>query len=91
MGAKPRQKSMDCLSIIQESTHGEMILDKLQKLYDSEINCKIEWFWDTGVEWYLGDEMNGWKKDGRVDTVTEAIDALWNAAKEKYPNAECFK
>jgi hypothetical protein len=31
----------------------------LQALYDSEINCRIESFWDGGWTGWLGDEMNG--------------------------------
>jgi hypothetical protein len=33
---------------------------ELQKIYDSEINVRINWFWDGGIEVHLGDEMNGY-------------------------------
>jgi len=32
---------------------------ELQKIYDSEINIRIGWLWDGGIEVRLGDEMNG--------------------------------
>ena len=30
-----------------------------QKIYGSEINVEIGWFWDCGIEVRLGDKMNG--------------------------------
>jgi len=33
--------------------------EELQKIYDSEINVRISWFWDCGISIHLGDEMNG--------------------------------
>jgi hypothetical protein len=26
-----------------------------EKIYDSEINCRLEWFWDTGFTWSIQD------------------------------------
>jgi hypothetical protein len=40
--------------------------DVLQRLYDSEINARIEWVWDGGVQWRLGDASNGYGAEGRV-------------------------
>ncbi len=31
---------------------------ELQKIYDSEINVRIGWLWDGGIEVRLGDEVN---------------------------------
>jgi hypothetical protein len=31
----------------------------LQDLYDSEITCRVESFWDDGWRGTLGDEVNG--------------------------------
>jgi hypothetical protein len=31
---------------------------EVQKIYDSEINLRISWFWDGGIEIRLGDDMN---------------------------------
>jgi hypothetical protein len=30
---------------------------ELQKIYDSEINVEIGWFWDGGIEVRLGDTL----------------------------------
>jgi hypothetical protein len=30
-----------------------------QKIYDSEINVRISWLWDGGIQVRLGDEVNG--------------------------------
>lgn len=38
---------------------GEDLALELQKIYDSEINISIGWFWDGGITLRLGDEMNG--------------------------------
>ncbi len=63
-------------------------MDKqLQNLYDSEINCKLSWTWDEGVNWYLGDNQNGWKDQGYALTMREAISALYKAATKCYPNS----
>ena len=32
---------------------------ELQKIYDSEINIRINWLWDCGIDVRLGDQMNG--------------------------------
>ncbi len=57
----------------------------LQYLYNKEINAKLESFWDGGVHWYLGDEMNKFIADGYGETWEEAIDELFAAALEHYP------
>jgi hypothetical protein len=38
---------------------GMDLATELQNIYDSEINIRIGWLWDGGVEVQLGDEMNG--------------------------------
>jgi hypothetical protein len=37
-----------------------MLEDELQRIYDSEINVRISWLWDGGIDVRLGDEMNGY-------------------------------
>ena len=59
----------------------------LQELYNSEINWKISTFWDGGFDWWLGDEMNGFKAEGGADTLEEAVAALEQAALEHFPNS----
>jgi hypothetical protein len=48
---------------------------ELQKIYDSEINIRISWLWDGGIEVWLGDEMNGFLAQETVGTAGEI--ALW--------------
>jgi hypothetical protein len=43
----------------------------LQRLYDSEINVWVTLFWDDGFYVRLGDEMNGFRAEGRCDTWAE--------------------
>jgi hypothetical protein len=60
----------------------------LQRLYNSEINARIEWVWDGGVEWSLGDEYRGWKATGREAAIALAAVALAKAAAQNYPKSE---
>jgi hypothetical protein len=39
---------------------------ELQNIYDSEINIRIGWLWDGGIEVRLGDEMNGFLAEENV-------------------------
>lgn len=58
----------------------------LQALYDSEINCRIESFWDDGWIGWLGDELNGFpfaKVRGR--TLADCVTELGQQASVLYP------
>jgi hypothetical protein len=46
---------------------------ELQRIYDSEINTRIFWFWDSGFTIQLGDQMNGYLA---VETVASAAEIL---------------
>lgn len=59
----------------------------LQELYDSEINAKIEWFWDNGFEVMLGDEMNGYVAHERLDDFSSVEDWLECQAIKHYPES----
>jgi hypothetical protein len=48
----------------------------LQRLYDSEINVWITSFWDDGFYARLGDEMNGYRAEGRCDTWVDVERSL---------------
>jgi hypothetical protein len=39
---------------------------ELQKIYDSEINVRISWLWDGGIDVRLGDDMNGYLAEENV-------------------------
>ena len=60
--------------------------DILQALYDSEINTRIESFWDRGWTGWLGDEMNGFTLGHvRGATFAECVVELANQACSVYP------
>jgi hypothetical protein len=63
------------------------MLEKLQSLYDSEINFTLSCFWDGGFHWQLGDEMNGFKREGDTLTLAESVAELCLAAHEQYPDS----
>lgn len=63
----------------------------LQELYDSEINCRIETFWDAGFAVKLGDEMNGFIWDGEFRSLAAALEALTEAACDAYPDSAFAK
>lgn len=69
--------------------------EKLQALYDSEINFEISCFYDMGFLIKLGDTLNGHQAQaGHQDylaTVDEASDLLWRLAQVYYPKAKCFE
>ena len=59
----------------------------LQAMYNSEINIQLSTFWDGGVEWKLGDGMNGFVAEGHADTFALAVVELAAAAVEHYPGS----
>jgi hypothetical protein len=46
---------------------------ELQKIYDSEINIEIGWFWDGGIEVRLGDKMSGYLAEETLTSTSEII------------------
>jgi len=67
------------------------MIDVLQELYDSEINFDISTLWDGGVDWKLGDEMNGYKAEGNGCTVESAILSTAMAALQHFPDSDFAK
>jgi hypothetical protein len=67
-----------------------MIEAELQKIYDSEINVRIQIdnFWDGGWRVAVGDDLNGlhWY-DGDVKDVNGILPALQSLIKEHYPES----
>ena len=57
----------------------------LQALYNSEINIEMKWFWDGGIEYRIGDELNGWKYESQKQTVREAVTDIARNACRVYP------
>lgn len=66
-------------------------MSTFQKLYDSEINFKIESFYDGGFRVSLGDEMNGWKNVGETRTFQGAENWLINQVIFYYPDSKFVK
>lgn len=68
----------------------------LQDLYDSEINAKISWMWDGGIDVQLGG-LPGYNDDAKYDdrenvrTIAEAENWLKEKAIEYYPNSTFAK
>jgi hypothetical protein len=60
---------------------------ELQKIYDSEINVRIRWFWDAGITVELGDELSGFVAEETVALVTEIVPWLQEAIAHFYPTS----
>ena len=60
---------------------------ELQKIYDSEINIRIGWLWDGGIEVRLGDDMNGYLAEETVRTVAEIVPWLQEAIAHFFPES----
>jgi hypothetical protein len=63
----------------------------LQDLYDSEINARVEWFYDGGFSVSIGDMLNGWKASQNLRTLIEAVDWLRTEAVKRYPESAFAK
>ena len=65
-------------------------MKRLQALYDSEINWRIDTFWHSGFRWHLGLGDNvgaAWDAQGEADTLAEAIEQLVEAALLHHPKS----
>ena len=61
----------------------------LQALYSSEINCRIQSFWDGGWTGFLGDEMNWFPWAGVSGrTLDECVTELASQAVAVYPDSD---
>jgi hypothetical protein len=50
---------------------------ELQKIYDAEINVRIGWFWDSGLEIRLGDSKNEYVAEENVPTTVAQPFKAW--------------
>ena len=64
--------------------------DILQHIYDSEINIRIDWQWDAGVDWSITSGYDGCvcEARGTTDTVENAVRELANTACCIYPGSQ---
>jgi hypothetical protein len=53
--------------------------------YDSEINVRIGWLWDGGIEVRLGDDVNGYLAAETVASAAEILPWLQEAIAHFYP------
>ena len=59
----------------------------IQDLYASEINARIEWFYDGGFSVSIGDMLSGWKATDNLRTLAEAVAWLRVTAIRLYPDS----
>jgi hypothetical protein len=60
----------------------------LQDLYDSEINFSITTLWDGGMEFKLGDMMNGFDTPmNAIYNFDEGVEYLKGRAISEYPDS----
>ena len=71
--------------------NGRMLETELQRIYDSEINVRIGWFWDCGIDVRLGDDINGYIAEENVASVSEIIPWLQEAIAHFYPDSTYAK
>ena len=75
----------------------EQISEVIERLYDSEINAQIDWFWDAGFSFGIGDACNGWSLFNRREStgsekqnthdIAETISALAWQTRQIYPDS----
>jgi hypothetical protein len=58
---------------------------ELQKIYDSEINVRISWLWNCGIDLWLGDDLNGYVAAETVSAASEIAPWLQEAIAHFYP------
>jgi hypothetical protein len=58
---------------------------ELQRIYDSEINVRIGWLWDGGIEVRLADDVNGYLAAETVASAAEILPWLQEAIAHFYP------
>src|SRR5205807_519059 len=56
-------------------------------LHGSEINGRVQWFYDGDWRVVLGDELNGWKAGENVSSAQEAAEWLIDSAVLLYPES----
>jgi hypothetical protein len=60
---------------------------ELQKIYDSEINIRIGWLWDGGIDVSLGDDTNGYHAQENVRSADGILPWLQTAIAHFYPES----
>ena len=60
---------------------------ELQKIYDSEINVRINCLWDCGIEVRLGDEVNGFLSEETFANAAGILPRLQQVIAHFYPDS----
>jgi hypothetical protein len=66
-------------------------LKNFRKSTTSEINVRISWLWDGGVDVRLGDDLNGYLAEETVQSVAEIVPWLQEAIAHFYPDSTYSK
>jgi hypothetical protein len=70
--------------------HQHDLAAELQKIYDSEIydseiNVRISWLWDGGLDVWLGDDLNGYEATESVKSAADIVPWLQDVIAHFYP------
>ena len=68
-----------------------MLETELQRIYDSEINVRIDWLWDGGIDVRLGDELNGYLAQENASSIDGIVPWLQEMIAHFYPDSTYAK
>jgi len=60
-------------------------------LYESEINLQFGWFWDSGFEIKIGNELSGYIAEFSSHDLDECEKWIEDKVKELYPDSKFIK
>ncbi len=60
---------------------------ELQKIYDSEIDIRISWLWDGGIDVWLGNDLGGYVAQENVGSASDILAWLQEAIAHFYPDS----
>src|SRR5438093_9420229 len=60
---------------------------ELQKIYDSEIDIRISWLWDGGIDLWLGNDIGGYLAHEGVRSTAEILPWLQESIAHFYPES----
>jgi len=63
----------------------------IQWLYYHEINASIDWFWDAGYRFRIGDKQNGYISEFETTNLNNGIDWLKEQAHQLLPHIKQWK
>jgi hypothetical protein len=62
-----------------------------KKLYESEINLHLSWFWDSGYDVKIGDEMNGYVAEFNTHSIDEVENWVVSNVIKAFPKSKFAK